>query len=90
MERAAEAAREGDLQYFSGIAPEELRRLCDKKDEDGRSLLHAAAVSGSLPLLQLLLDHGAGAAVNSGDEAVRRGGGRRRRAPPGTAAWPPR
>ena len=71
MERAAEAAREGDLQYISGIAPEELIRLCSKKDEDGRTLLHAAAASGSLPLLQYLLDRGGAAGtVNSSDEEV--------------------
>ena len=50
---------------------EELARLVKKQDEDGRTLLHSAATSGSLQLVQFLVDHGAAATVDSADEEVR-------------------
>ncbi|GAB4820126.1 hypothetical protein N2152v2_007172 [Parachlorella kessleri] len=68
MDRATEAAREGNSQYFHGLAEEDLRQLVKKQDDDGRTLLHAAATSGSLQLVQFLVDHGAAATVNSADE----------------------
>lgn len=70
MERAAEAAREGNLQYLSSLTAEELGRLVGKQDEDGRTLLHGASTSGNTQLVQFLLDHGAGGAVNATDEDV--------------------
>ncbi|GLI62660.1 hypothetical protein VaNZ11_005335 [Volvox africanus] len=63
MEKAAERAREGDLSYFEALPADELTRLCRRKDEDQRSLLHNAALSGCLELLQLLVARGAGAGV---------------------------
>jgi 26S proteasome non-ATPase regulatory subunit 10 len=68
MERAAEAAREGDLHFFRGMSPDDLRRMCCKKDEDGRTLLHSAVTSGSLGLVQFLIDHGS--TVETADEEV--------------------
>ncbi|KAG2425713.1 hypothetical protein HXX76_013555 [Chlamydomonas incerta] len=63
MDKAAEKAREGDLAYFETLSPEELTRLCKRKDEDQRSLLHNAVTSGNLELCQLLVTRGGSAAV---------------------------
>ena len=51
MERTAEACRAGNLEYVSTMDPGDLQRLIGRADEDGRSLLHAAASSGSVPLV---------------------------------------
>ncbi len=51
MERTAEACRTGNLEYVSTMDPGDLQRLIGRADEDGRSLLHAAASSGSVPLV---------------------------------------
>lgn len=69
MERAAEACRAGNLEYISTVR--DLQRLVERTDEDGRSLLHAAASSGSAPLLDFLVSQGAGPMVNRQDEEVR-------------------
>lgn len=58
MLRAAEAAREGNAQYFTTLPSEELTILMGRRDEDGRSLIHNAAVGGNLTLMQLLIDRG--------------------------------
>ncbi|GIL69535.1 hypothetical protein Vretimale_13554 [Volvox reticuliferus] len=69
MDKAAERAREGDLPYFESLPADELMRLCRRKDEDQRSLLHSAALSGCVELLQLLVARGAAAAaVNDQDD----------------------
>lgn len=71
MDKAAERAREGDLAYFESLPADELNRLCRRKDEDCRSLLHNAAMSGCLELVQLLVTGGgAAAAVNDKDDEV--------------------
>ena len=56
MERAAEAAREGNAQYFVNLNGDDLQALVRKKDEDGRTLLHSAAVGGNIQLVQLLAE----------------------------------
>jgi hypothetical protein len=68
MDKAADRARHGDLEYFSTLDPAELARLVKRTDEDGRSLLHAAAASGSLQLVQFLLDQGCREQVDAQDE----------------------
>lgn len=70
MERAAEEARAGNLAYISSLPAEDLARLLQRVDEDGRTLLHAACTSGSLNLVQFLLERGAASAVNQLDEEV--------------------
>lgn len=70
MERAAEEARAGNLAYISSLPAEDLSRLLQRVDEDGRTLLHAACTSGSLHLVQFLLERGAASAVNQLDEEV--------------------
>ena len=70
MERAAEACRLGNLEYISTLG-DDLQRLIDRVDEDGRSLLHSAASSGCAPLLDFLAEEGAGPMVNRQDEEVR-------------------
>lgn len=71
MEKAAEAAREGNLHFFQGLDPADLQRMCKKTDEDGRSLLHSAAAGGNLPVLNFILEHdGASSNVNRKDEDV--------------------
>lgn len=71
MERAAEACREGNLEYISTVDASDLQRLILRTDEDGRSLLHAAASSGSTPLLDFLVERGASPVVNKQDDEVR-------------------
>ena len=69
MERAAEAARPGDLLYFSSLPTDQLAPLIKQKDEDQRSLLHIAVGSGNLGLVQFFADHGC--KVLDADEEVR-------------------
>jgi 26S proteasome non-ATPase regulatory subunit 10 len=69
MQRASEAAREGDLSYFEDLEDGEVQRLCQLRDEDGRTLFHSAITSGATPLVEVLLQRGGGpAAVNTADE----------------------
>lgn len=70
MELAVEAARTGDLLYFTSLPADQLVPLLKRRDEDLRSLLHTACGSGNLQLVQFLLDHGA-SQVNDPDEEVR-------------------
>ena len=68
MQRAADAAREGNAQNFMDMNDEDLQALCSQKDEDGRTLLHSAAVGGNLLLVQLLIDRcSASNAVSTAD-----------------------
>jgi 26S proteasome non-ATPase regulatory subunit 10 len=56
MIRAAEAARAGDVDFFKHMLDsDQLKSLCGRKDEDGRTLLHSASTSGNVELVQLLL-----------------------------------
>lgn len=68
MEKLADACRNGDLATIQAVPADELWRLCRKQDEDGRSLLHSAAASGNLELVQYLVDHGAASQLNVADE----------------------
>ena len=70
MEKAADRARQGDLSYFESLASDELGRLVKRRDEDQRTLLHAAASSGSLPLVQLIADRGGREDVDAQDDEV--------------------
>ena len=64
-----EAARKGDLQHFQCL--DDADQFAGKKDEDGRWLLHTACTSGSLDLLQLIVDRCDGkAVVNDSDDEV--------------------
>lgn len=68
MERAAEAAREGDIAYFQSLPAEKVTTLCYKKDEDGRSLLHTACTSGSVELVGILLERSKASSINDQDD----------------------
>lgn len=70
MERASEACRDGNLEFISTLADRDLHSLITRTDEDGRSLLHAAASSGSAPLLDFLVERGAGPMVHKQDDEV--------------------
>ena len=67
-----DAARKGDLQHFQCLDDAgQLSAFAGKKDEDGRSLLHTACTSGSLDLVQLIVDRCDGkAVVNDADDEV--------------------
>lgn len=65
-----EAARRGDVLHFAGLPADQVAPLLRQRDEDRRSLLHTAAASGSLELVQWLADHGAASAVNDADDEV--------------------
>lgn len=70
MYEAASKAREGDTAYFDGLAGPELSALVVGRDEDGRTLLHTAAATGNMPLVDLLAQHGAAKVVNKQDDEV--------------------
>jgi hypothetical protein len=70
---AADALRSGNLQLFTSgtLSSEDLGKLLRQKDEDGRSLLHAAAAAAACAqALEMLLAQGT-AAVNEVDDEVR-------------------
>jgi ankyrin repeat protein len=52
------------------LSSEDLGKLLRQKDEDGRSLLHAAAAAAGAQALEMLLAQGT-AAVNEVDDEVR-------------------
>jgi 26S proteasome non-ATPase regulatory subunit 10 len=68
MERAVEAARQGDLLHFSSLPAGELAALITKRDDDERSLLHTACSTPNTDLVQFLVDHGAAQCVKWADE----------------------
>lgn len=70
MEKAVDAARQGSLAYFESLEADEFARLCNRKDEDGRYLLHTAAVGGNLQLVQLIMNAGSSEYVSCVDDEV--------------------
>lgn len=70
MYEAAERAREGDVDYFRSLTPQELSSLIVGRDEDGRTLFHTAAANGHMELLQLLAGSGATKVANKQDDEV--------------------
>ena len=58
VQRASEAAREGNVSFFSSLSDGDWSRLVGAVDADGRSLLHWAAASGHLELAQLIAQRG--------------------------------
>lgn len=72
MEKAAEEARDGNIAYFQGLDVDRLELYINQLDEDGRSLLHAAASSGKVELVDFLAERGAAQFINVGDEEVKR------------------
>lgn len=72
MDKACEQAREGNMEYISSLAEPDLQRLVKAKDEDGRSLLHAAASGGNGAMVNFLIEKGAAPSVNQADDEARR------------------
>ena len=70
MDKACEEARNGNMEYITSVAEPDLARLVDNRDEDGRSLLHAAASSGSAALVNFLIEKGAAPSVKQADDEV--------------------
>ena len=71
MQNAAEACRKGDLDAIATLDQQgNLQSLILSTDEDGRTLLHSAAASGNLRLLDFLVQKGAGQSVNTADDEV--------------------
>ena len=70
MDKACEQARNGNMEYITSLAEPDLARLVSKRDEDGRSLLHAAASGGSAALVNFLIQKGAAPSVNQADDEV--------------------
>jgi len=71
MDKACEQAREGNLEYISSIAEPDLRRLIIARDEDGRSLLHAAASGGNGAMVNFLIAKDAAPSVKQADDEAR-------------------
>ncbi len=71
MQSVAEACRKGDLEAIKTLDQQgNLQSLISSTDEDGRTLLHSAASSGNLQLLDFLVQKGAGQSVNTADDEV--------------------
>lgn len=65
---AAAAARAGDASHFDALAPSALAALADGVDDDGRSLLHSAALGCDPALLARLLSACPSSHVSLGDD----------------------
>ena len=71
MQRAAELCRQGDIDAVRTLDQQgQLQSMMQKTDEDGRTLLHGAAASGNLALVDLLVQRGAAQSVNAADDEV--------------------
>lgn len=70
MDKACEQAREGNIEYITSLAEPDLQRFIGKTDEDGRTLLHAAASGGRAALVNFLIEKGAAPSVNQADDEV--------------------
>ena len=58
MEAACEAARSGRVEYFQELQETgKLEQLCQRSDEDGRTLLHNAASGKNSMLFKLILSY---------------------------------
>mmetsp|Transcript_69913 Transcript_69913/g.130641 ORF Transcript_69913/g.130641 Transcript_69913/m.130641 type:complete len:238 (+) Transcript_69913:29-742(+) len=49
----------GDLTALQSLAPDELRRVVESKDDDARTAFHRACVAGHLEVARFLLEQGA-------------------------------
>mmetsp|Transcript_21957 Transcript_21957/g.39144 ORF Transcript_21957/g.39144 Transcript_21957/m.39144 type:complete len:231 (-) Transcript_21957:251-943(-) len=68
MEKYAERAREGDLEFFTSMNEEALRKILKRTDEDGRTLFHSACLSNRLDLVEFLFQREPTLNVNNKDE----------------------
>jgi len=68
--RRLRGLREGDVEYFRSLTPQELSSLIVGRDEDGRTLFHTAAANGHMELLELLAGSGATKVANKQDDEV--------------------
>jgi hypothetical protein len=73
MYEAALRIQQGDEAYFHSLSSPELSALIVGRDDDGRTLLHSAAATGRLGLVDLLARHGAAKVVNKQDDEVSQG-----------------
>ena len=67
----AAKARAGDLPFFEALDRRALEAASGLKDEDERSLLHAASSSGNLSLVQMIAEAGGKKLVDDMDDEVR-------------------
>lgn len=70
LERALQAAQQGNFSFIESISAVDLSQLLQKSDEDGRTLVHAAAAAGQTQLLLYLLNSGGQPCVNRCDDEV--------------------
>ena len=70
LERALQAAQQGNFSFIESISRADLTQLLQKSDEDGRTLVHAAAAAGQTQLLSYLLSSGGEQCVNRCDDEV--------------------
>lgn len=52
---AFEAATKGDQQFFASLSSSELSRVCQRRDDDERTVLHLAAAGGHANVSDLVL-----------------------------------
>ena len=70
LERALQAAQQGNFSFIESISRADLTQLLQKSDEDGRTLVHAAAAAGQTQLLSYLLSSGGEQCVVRCDDEV--------------------
>lgn len=70
MEAAFENARKGDLAFFANLNDHTLKQYIYSRDEDQRTLLHNAVLSGKGEMVEVLLQRGAEGTINAQDEDV--------------------
>lgn len=68
QQNAEQAAASGNLAFFSALSDDAVGAAVRRRDEDGRTVLHAASAGGHSEVVDYLLQRGGKAVVNTADD----------------------